>query len=320
MSTIPPDPPSSPVQVRRATWGILFCCVIWGASYFSQQYVVAEIGEGWNATFAYFAVRFGIAALLFPVLFPSCVRQIGRRTLLDAFYLSIPSFLTIAALVTGLQKTTPTVSSFLCNLCVVFAPLLGVLFFRERVTLPLWLGVGLSIAGVWIMTQPQGGGFGIGEGLSILCAAMFSVQMHLTKKFVERTSPLHLAFLMTILATVYSAGLLAATAGGRSIVRELPGALWDGKPAAAMLFNAIFGSVVSFVIYNHCQRHVTPTRAGILFMTEPVFAAVFSVLFIGETMTVPILAGGAMILLGNLACEVLGRKSEKKAVVASISE
>jgi drug/metabolite transporter (DMT)-like permease len=44
-------------------------------------------------------------------------------------------------------------------------------------------------------------------------------------------------------------------------------------------------------------------------MLEPVFAAVFALLFTGEAMTLRKIVGGAIILGGNLLCELIGRKS-----------
>jgi drug/metabolite transporter (DMT)-like permease len=47
-------------------------------------------------------------------------------------------------------------------------------------------------------------------------------------------------------------------------------------------------------------------------MIEPVMAAICAMLFTGETMTARKAAGGAIILLGNLACELMGRPAPEE--------
>jgi drug/metabolite transporter (DMT)-like permease len=44
-------------------------------------------------------------------------------------------------------------------------------------------------------------------------------------------------------------------------------------------------------------------------MLEPVIATVFALIFTGEAMTPRKMIGGAIIVGGNLLCELIGRKS-----------
>lgn len=46
------------------------------------------------------------------------------------------------------------------------------------------------------------------------------------------------------------------------------------------------------------QEYTTPERAGFIFSLEPVFAAIFAYLFLGENMGMGELTGAALILLG----------------------
>ena len=56
------------------------------------------------------------------------------------------------------------------------------------------------------------------------------------------------------------------------------------------------------------QAHLSPTRAAIIMSMEPVFAAFFATLFGGESMTLRVLLGGAMVLSAMLIVELMPRR------------
>jgi drug/metabolite transporter (DMT)-like permease len=65
-------------------------------------------------------------------------------------------------------------------------------------------------------------------------------------------------------------------------------------------------------VLNRFQRDISATRASVIYMIEPVIAALFAALVAGEAMTTRKVVGGAVILLGNLACELMGRRAPEE--------
>jgi len=65
-------------------------------------------------------------------------------------------------------------------------------------------------------------------------------------------------------------------------------------------------------VLNRYQRDIPATRASVLYMMEPVFAALFALVFTGEAMTPRKMIGGAIILGGNLICELIGRRAAEQ--------
>ena len=56
------------------------------------------------------------------------------------------------------------------------------------------------------------------------------------------------------------------------------------------------------------QAHLPPTRAAIIMSMEPVFAALFAVLFGGESATVRMIVGGLLVLAAMLMAELAPRR------------
>ena len=83
--------------------------------------------------------------------------------------------------------------------------------------------------------------------------------------------------------------------------------------AWTVIYTGVACSLVAITILNRYQRDVSPTRASVLYTLEPVFAAAMAAAFVGEVMTWRVYVGGAIILVGNVACEAFKGKGEDAA-------
>ncbi len=67
-----------------------------------------------------------------------------------------------------------------------------------------------------------------------------------------------------------------------------------------MLGLALVCSAFGFVVQPVAQAHTTPEHTGLLFALEPVFAALFARLFLGEVLSTQGLLGAGLVLAGVL--------------------
>lgn len=286
---------------------ILFATtVFWGSSFFTMKWGTKGLAEfvGKAAPSAFLFLRFLVALPMHAAVFPGSLRALTRRTCGAGLLLALPFYAGFILQTTGLEEINSSVSAFLTSLFVVLTPLLGRIFFGE--TLRAWtlLGGLVSLGGVWILTNPAGG-LGKGEILTLACAVAFALQIQLTNVITRKHPPEGITFVMFATAVVFSgATLLAYGVGPRDLLRGLGGrhVLWT------VLYTAAFCSVAAMWALNRFQRDLPATRAAVLYMMEPVFAAVLAVLFDGELMTWRKLAGGAVIVGGNLVCELMGHR------------
>lgn len=293
----------APSLERRATAWLVLLTIVWGSSFFSMKRGIAGmepfVGAGAAPT-AFLLFRFAVAAALYPLVFPRVLRGLDRRTVLDGLLLAFPFYAGFILQVSGLPLTTATVSAFLTNLTVISTPLVGRLFFRETLRLRVLVGAALALAGVAVLTNPVGGGLGWGEILTAASAIAFAFQLQWTNRVTRRSDPETVTFVMFLAAVACSAAtLLVLRVPAAAFARSLGGAdvLWSG------LLNAVLCSLVAITVMNRWQREITPTRAVVIYSLEPVSAAILAASFGGESLTWRVLAGGAIILLGNWVCE-----------------
>ena len=163
-------------------------------------------------------------------------------------------FLGMAFQQVGLMTTTVTNSGFLTGLYVVFAPLVAIALFRQWPHAIVWPAALMSVVGIYLL----GGGaldkLVVGDGLTIVCAALWAVQIVLVGRFVKDSGR---PFLLSLSQTAV-AGVLALTSA----------LLWEDVGLAPMLaawkeivYTAVFASALAFTLQIVGQRY-TSAPAG----------------------------------------------------------
>jgi drug/metabolite transporter (DMT)-like permease len=257
---------------------------------------------------AFLFLRFLAAALLQVVIFPGLLKGLSGPVVRAGVLLSVPFYAGFILQTTGLVSATSTVVAFMTSLFVVITPVIGRLFFGERIAASTLAGALISLGGVYVMTDPSMG-FGRGELLSVACAVAFAFQIQMTNVITRDHRPEAISLVQFSCAVLYSGVTMAAmgvSPGG------LARALGERHVAWTVLYTAGACSVIAMGVLNRFQRDISATRASVIYMIEPVMAAVCAMLFTGETMTARKVAGGSIILLGNLACELMGRRAPEE--------
>ncbi len=194
----------------------------------------------------------------------------------------------------GLQYTTPATSAFITYLLVVFVPLLSFAALGRRPH-PLTLASLVpAVAGLFLLTGGADSAFGRGELLTLGCAVAFAAHIVI----VGETAGRHDAIRFTCVQ-VTTVGLACAAASLTMGHVSLPaGAL------AAAAFTGVFATALAFAAMVWAQRVVSPSRAALILLLEPVFAAVLSALS-GDPLSATTVAGGALILVAVVGAEIL---------------
>jgi drug/metabolite transporter (DMT)-like permease len=203
----------------------------------------------------------------------------------------------------GLGYTTPARSGFLTGLAVLIVPFVARFALGRKVRVSAWVGVGLAVAGMLVLSRLFGEELAdtvrLGDALSAGCAVAFALQIVFTAEWAPR-HPLVPLTLVQVGITLAAAVVLL----GAEPVRHDPARA--GAFAAAVAFTGVLMTAGAFFVQNWGQRHTTAVRAALIFSLEPVAAALFSHYYGGEPLGVADWVGGGLIALGVVAGEVGG--------------
>jgi drug/metabolite transporter (DMT)-like permease len=220
----------------------------------------------------------------------------------------------------GLDRTSEAVNAFLTSLTVVFVPLLMVLIVRRPPAAALWLPVGLAAMGIWLMTGATPTGFGAGEVLGLACAVLFSAHMIALGEWGRDDSPWRMAagqFLSVGLASAAACLLLTL-----SPATLAPQAQWGIIASAGIWRHVVLLIVIStmtaFGLMFYFQPKIDPTRAALVYLAEPIFAALYAYIAVGRTLSTTAILGAALILAANVFVECLERRVTRRSATATM--
>ena len=191
-------------------------------------------------------------------------------------------------LVFGLQGMTGSGASLLLNAEAVLTAVIAWVVFKENVDRRVALGLVCIVAGGIVLGWGETVG---GNWLSALAIVGACLGWGLDNNFTRKVALNDASFIAMVKGLVAgTTNLVIALAMGATI----PAVSAIGS-AAALGF-ACYG--VSLVLFIIALRHLGTARAGAYFAVAPFLGAVLSVMLLGETVTVPLVAAGALMTVG----------------------
>lgn len=275
----------------RADLALLFITLIWGSSF-----VIVKKGLGQSSPVLFIVLRFWIASAALLICLPGSLRGMSLRVLRRGLVLAGLLAAGFILQTLGLRVTTPSHSAFITSLFVLMVPLLGFLLFRHRPRPQTIAGVALATAGLGLLTLPQGE-FAIGRGdlLTLLCAVVFALHILFLGRYLQECD-----FRQLLLLEVVGTAVICLVA---LPLIETPFLAWDPVMLFYLLLTGLLATALALYVQNSAQRFTTPNRAALVFSMEPFFAALFSYLLLGQTLTGREWIGGVLVLAGILISE-----------------
>jgi drug/metabolite transporter (DMT)-like permease len=229
--------------------------------------------------------------------------------------------------VIGLDRTSEAVSAFLTSLTVVVVPITLTVVLRQPPRAGMWIAVALAALGIWLMTGASPTGFGVGEAFGLVCGILFSAHILVLDRVMRRESTPRMALAQFAVGGVGALlvcpflpdgmGALTPTSMERLLSHgadslSLPGtSLWaTGSVAVNLVAAAVVSTLLAFALIFTYQPRLSPTRAAIVYLFEPIFASIFAYLTVGRTLAPIALIGGGLILVANLVAEVVTRRGD----------
>lgn len=265
---------------------VLSICVVWGANF-----VVTKLGLKTFPPVFFSALRFALLAM---VLLPFLKIVPGRmtRVITFAFTLGVLHYSTMLVAI-GLAGNMSAVA-ILNQVHIPFGVILAVIFLKEQVGWKRWGGIALAFAGVMVMGfDPEVLRY-TDAMIIVLISSFIIAAANVMARALADISP------FTLNAWVATVAVLPLTA--LSFILE------EGQIASIGIagigdWSAVAYNAFLVTLYGHGMVYILFRQYGVGQVTPwlllmPFFAVGFSVVILGDVLTLRILAGGAMILAG----------------------
>ena len=273
---------------------VLAVIFIWGFNF-----IIGKIGVMQVPPLLLTGLRFAlVAALLIPFLhWPA-----GRGWLVLAISVVLGG-LHFGLMFAGLSGIDAGPAAIAIQLTVPFSAGLAAVFYGERLGRWQMLGMLVAFAGIWMLA---GAPAERPSPLHLLMVVAAAFAWAVANVLIKRLGPINVFTLNGWVALLACPQvLLASLLLERGQLQSLVSADW--RPWAAVLYMAVFSSIVAYglwywLIERHEMNRVVPFT-----LLSPVLAVLLAVPVLDETLTPPVVIGGAVTLAGVAMIQFLRR-------------
>jgi len=286
---------------------LLIATILWGGNFVIGKAVASDLPP-----FSLAFLRWGTAFIFFlPFAWPSLKRdwpQIKKHfpiVILMAIT-GVASFNTLIYI--ALHHTTSINASLVNTSTPIIIYIISFLIFKERLTRNQVVGTILSLLGVSFiiakgsLSNLMAFTFNAGDLIVITAVICWSIYSILVKHYATKL-PGRATFLVCIFLGIFMLlpfFIYETTNDSLHII-------WSATTFSAIFYTGIFASIIAFLAWNTGVVKLGANRAGIFLNFIPVFATLFAVLFIGESLQLFQLIGGLFVIIGV----ILTTKSKK---------
>ncbi|WP_315123602.1 DMT family transporter [Comamonas antarctica] len=283
-------------RFSRQEAALLAVTVLWGGTFVVMHAAMAHSGP-----LFFVGLRFVVAGLATMLVFRRLMAGVTQAELLAGAAIGASICVAYALLGQGLQSIEASRAAFLTALYVPAVPLLQWLLTRRAPHPMVWAGIGLAFVGLLLVSNPGGASLwrlGVGEAATILGAFVIALEILLIGKYAGQVNVQRVTAIQLLVAGVCA--LAAMPLAGESV----PAFSWVWAASGVGL------GLVSALIHltmNWAQQSVSPTRATLIYATDPVWAGIIGRIA-GDRLPATALLGAVFIVAGILASELRPRR------------
>ena len=282
---------------RLLTYILITASVIfWGVSFIMTKELF--LSEEHMTVTVLITIRLAIAsAVMLPALAITRLLQPIRKADLKWFLLLAlcEPFIYHLCETNGVRLVSGSLASVVIATIPLFVPFGMWAAYRQRIKLPLIVGVMLSLAGVFIMLMGGDGLTGNLQGLLFLGGAVVIAVVYtlLLVKVVDHYHPLVVTTWQNVIGLAYFLPLMLAFDSSTLSLLS-----WSPKMLLLLLVLGLFCSTLAYAGYNYGVRNLGASEACIFNNAIPIFSLIAAVAIGQETFSWVKVAGMAIVIAG----------------------
>lgn len=274
----------------RDVFDFILLAALWGASFLFTRIAAPAFGP---IAIADLRTAIAAAVLLLLLAWRGALGELAPNALrllaLGAFNSAIPfTLFAFAAL-----SITAGMAAVLNATVPLFGALVAWLWVREQLAWLQWCGLGVGFAGVvWLSADSAGftPGGGAAVAAALVASLSYAVSGSMVKRYLGHVRPLAVAA-----GSQISAAMLLLPLTLFYFPPVMPGWLdWS-----ALIALGVFCTGFAYALYFRLIARIGPARTMAVTFLIPAFAILWGTLFLNEDVTLAMLGGCAVILLGT---------------------
>lgn len=206
----------------------------------------------------------------------------------------------IVFFVMGIRLTTANISQILYAAVPVIVGLFTHFLLGEKLFLRKIVGIVVGFVGVFLvlflpfLEKGEFSGDFLGNTILVVAVISWSVYMALSKKAQETHSPFHIVSIFIVITAI---SLLPFF-----LFESISQYGWwnsvNSSSVLAMLYVVLAGTIFTYFLTQYSIKHGGAIFTSMAFYLSPLFGFLIAFLLLGERLTLGLIVGGALALLG----------------------
>ncbi len=189
-------------------------------------------------------------------------------------------------------------AGFLTVLYVIIVPLISV-FRKKKIRLPVWIGVIIALAGVYLLCFSDGiSGIYLGDLLVLLCAFTFSLHIISVDKYVSVTGGIKLSIMQFLVCGIISQIMSLILESSSTTPQNIL------QAADEIIYLGVMSSGVAYTLQVVGQKFAEPTVASISMSLESVFALLGGWIISGNALSDREIVGCALVFVAIIIAQL----------------
>ena len=284
---------------------ILLVTFFWGVTF-----PLIKIALEYISPVVFLALRFSVSAIMLVPFILKSRRLLERRIARIGITAGIFLFLGYYFQTVGLEYTTAANSGIITGIYVVLLPFISFAYLKIRASKLDVVASALAFAGLFIMSASslalKNSTVDLGDILTVICGVAYAVQIAYVSKYSGGLDSTVFTFYQILTVAVLSAVFIPTYSTALLTLNTMV--------VFVIVFTALFGGVLAYFITTKALIYVEPTSAGIIFVGEPIFAAISAVIIGGEVLGPLTIMGGSVMVFAMLLTSVDKYLSHRRAL------
>jgi drug/metabolite transporter (DMT)-like permease len=276
----------------------VFTVVIWGATFIATKIALQEVSP---ATIVWLRFAMGVLILGAAVILR---KQFAFPERNEWAYFALLGFIGVAfhqwLQANGLKTAQATTTAWIVATTPVFIALLGWSVLKEKLS---WIRVGgISMAALGVLLIVSKGNLGalfsgqvgsVGDLLILISAPNWAIYTVLSRRELARHPAARMMFYVMLLGWLFTTVWIFGFGPGLHEISRL-----DLRGWSAILGLGIFGSGLAYIAYYDALQVLPASQLGVFLNIEPLVTTLLAAPLLGEPITLIVLFGGAIVILG----------------------
>ncbi len=268
-------------RLQMAPWALLTVSMAWGFAFVIMKDAIER-----QSVNNFLFTRFLVAVVAMILIRPQCLKLMNKALVLRSLAAGVFLGFGYIFQTLGLARTGAAITGFVTGLYIVLTPLFASILLRQRVSRFTWICIVIATIGLGLLSI-HGFSVGLGELLTFISAIFYALHIIALSKWSSGRD----AYAMTVVQLAMCALLsgIASIPGGYSPPPDF--GVWS-----VVIFTAVFATAIAFIVQTWSQAHMSATKVAVILTMEVVFAALFAIIFGGESLTLQSSIGGVMVV------------------------